>query len=166
MSKGGVAVLIVAAVVFSGLGFAFGQAVQAASSISEPIPTQGWVEAYIGAKLADMQIKIDELTAQLLQLTGGEAVISSPEIPDPDDDQPVTTPPVPPAPTKVKVKDSGINVRSDASENASLVSTASANSTLTYLDQKNDSQGRAWYKVRLANGTEGWVAGWLCNEPE
>ena len=166
MSKGGVVVLIVAALVFSALGFVFGRVVQAASNIPGPVPSQSWVEGYVGDRLAAMQQEVDKLQALLLQYTGGSIPVdNNTDIPSPDDN-PSVTPPVPPAPATVKVKDSGINVRSDASESASIVGTAAANSTLTYLDKKNDSQGRAWYKVRLDSGTEGWVAGWLCNTPE
>lgn len=168
MSKGGIAVLVVAALVFAALGFVFGQVVQAAVNNPGPLVSESWVEQYVGQKLADMQLKIDELEAQLLQYQTGGVASGSPSIPEPGGQtgSGVTTPPAQATPTTVKVKSNSVNVRSDATVDASIVGSVAAETTLTYLDKKVDSKNQTWYKVRLANGTEGWVAGWLCYDPQ
>jgi uncharacterized protein YgiM (DUF1202 family) len=169
MGKGGVAVLIVAALVFAALGFVFGQVVQAANSNPGTLVTETYVQKYVGEIIAEMQSRIDELEMLILDLSGGApvtSVIPEPQPNNPDNltvPNPITTSP---APTSVKIKSNGVNVRSDASATASIVGSVATNTVLTYIGQKNDSEGRAWYNVRLANGTEGWVAGWLCYEPE
>ena len=176
MSKGGIAVLIVAAAVFALLGFAFGQVVQAADKGlgNQHLVTETYVQKYVGEVVAELQAHIDELDLRLKGgAVGGEVDPAIPEPPgEPDDAVAATAPPTPdtaatPAPTTVKIKSSGVNIRSDASTSASIVSSVAANTVLTYLGQKNDSQGQVWYQVRLSsNGTEGWVASWLCYEPE
>lgn len=170
MSKGGIAVLVVAAVVFLALGFVFGQVMQAASNnIDGPLVTEGYVHQYVGMAVAEIQTDIDKLEMRVLELSGGEGISTIPEpTGDPENTSPITptTPTTPPAPTSVKIKSSGVNVRSDASTTASIAGSVVANTVLTYLGQKNDSTGQIWYEVRLADGTEGWVASWLCFEPE
>ena len=172
MSRGGIAVLIVAALVFAGLGFVFGQVVQAANNTPANLVTEDYVHQYVGRMLTEMQTKVDSLEMRIHELTGSGA--GSATIPEPPNNGSSTTPTTPttpatPTPTTVKIKAdvSSANVRADASETASIVGSASANTVLTYLGvKKNDSQGRAWYNVRLSNGTEGWVASWVCNEPQ
>ena len=169
MSKGGLAVLVVAAVVFAALGFVFGQVVQAANSnVPGAVVTETYVQQYVGEMLADMQSKLDEFDMRLYELSGGVPV-SNTEPPEPSDDigapaNPNT--PSTPQPSKVKIKSNGVNVRSEASTTASIVGGVTINTEITYLGQITDSQGQVWYNVRLDNGTEGWVAGWLCYDPE
>jgi len=166
MSKGGIAVLVVAALVFTALGFVFGQVVQAANNTPATLVTESYVQKYVGEMMADMQSKIDELDLRVAELSGSASGDTT--VPEPSDNQGPTstsTNPATPKPTTVKVKSSGVNVRSDASTTASVVGSVTANTVLTYLDQKTDGQGQVWYKVQLQNGTQGWVAGWLCYDP-
>ena len=168
MSKGGVAVLIVAALVFAALGFVFGQVVQAANNNPGALVTETYVQKYVGEIIAEMQSKIDELEMRILDLSSGSPV--TPAMPEQTSDNTTDNPPVidtpSVSPTSVKIKSDSVNVRSDASASASKVDAVAANTVLIYLGQKNDNVGQAWYNVRLANGIEGWVAGWLCYEPE
>lgn len=167
MSKGGIAVLIVAALVFLALGFVFGNVMQEAkSNLPGAMVTETYVQQYVGMTVAALQTKIDELEMRVFDLTGGEGSTTS--IPEPTDNpvNPTANPTTPPAPTTVKIKSSGVNVRSDASTTASIVGGVAANTVLTYLGQKNDSTGQAWYHVRLEDEKDGWVASWLCYEPE
>ncbi len=174
MSKGGIAVLVVAALVFATLGFVFGQVIQAAvdtGSADNPVVTEDFVETYVGTRLADMQTKINDLEEQVLALSGGSTGdnLDVSAIPEPGSGT-ITTPEEPSTATssftKVTVQADSVNVRSDASAEAEIVGNVIAETELDYLGQKNDSDGQVWYKVRLADDTEGWVASWLCYEPQ
>ncbi|MCL1906157.1 MAG: SH3 domain-containing protein [Clostridiales bacterium] len=166
MSKGGVAVLVVAALVFAALGFVFGQVVQAANSNPGTLVTEGYVHQYVGVQLAEMQNNIDDLEMRILELSGTAAGIGTdPETPDNTGNSPGTTA-VTPSPSTVKIQSGSVNVRSDSATTSSVVGSAKAGDVLTYLGQKNGSDGQAWYHVRLSDGTEGWVASWLCHDPE
>ncbi|MBR5430015.1 MAG: hypothetical protein IK116_05755, partial [Firmicutes bacterium] len=69
MSKGGIIVLIVAALVFCGLGFVIGQVVQASGSVggseSDPVVTQSYVDKLVGKQVSALQAEIDEINATL-----------------------------------------------------------------------------------------------------
>ncbi|MCL1976103.1 MAG: SH3 domain-containing protein [Firmicutes bacterium] len=172
MSKTGIAVLVVAALVFTALGFVFGQVIQAANNSPGALVTESYVQKYVGEMMAEMQSQMDELEMRILSLSGGEAdstVVAEP-LDNPGDSSTTTNTtntPTPATPKTVKVKaGDGVNVRSEASTTASKVGSATAEAVLTYLGQKTDSAGQVWYNVRLDDGKEGWVAGWLCNEPQ
>jgi uncharacterized protein YgiM (DUF1202 family) len=169
MSKGGIMVLIMACLVFSGLGFVFGRVVTEASNVPSEVVSKSWVQLYVGDMMAEIQEKLDNLEMQNLDVSSDSPDTSI--IPEPLNNPTTPTPnpnPAPKQPTSVRVKstNTSVNIREDASANASIVGSAESNAVLTYLGQKNDSEGQAWYHVRLADGSEGWVAGWLCNDPE
>jgi uncharacterized protein YgiM (DUF1202 family) len=173
MSKGGITVLAVAAVVFTALGFVLGQVMlKASENAPRVVASETYVQQYVGMALAEMQETIDDLEMRIFSLTGGETP-ADPTTTQPSgqvNDPAATTPGVattPTGPTTVKIKANSVNVRSDASTGASRVGDGvAANTVLTYLGQKNDSDGKAWYHVRLPDGKEGWVASWLCYDPE
>jgi len=172
MNKIGVAVLVVAALVFTGLGYALGQVIQKveAKTMAGDLVTEGYVQIYVGEMLAEMQSRIDELEMLLYELRGSSTdTVVTPQPNDPADN-PATTPTGNATTSTAKTvkinAENGVNVRNDASASATLVGSANNNAVLTYLGQKNGSDGRAWYNVRLENGTEGWVASWFCFEPE
>lgn len=54
------------------------------------------------------------------------------------------------------VNGSVVNIRSDAGADKKIISSVTKGSRLAVLDKKGD-----WYKVQLANGSIGWIAGWL-----
>lgn len=163
MSKGGVIILIVAALVFTGLGFVIGQVVVAAGnspgSEGDPTVVQSYVDKLVGEKTSALQNQIDDLYALV------EAGGVSPGAADPPPGGGTTDPGTPSSnPTKVKVTSDSVNVRSSASTGGEIVGTVSAGTELTYISTTQASDG-AWYHVRLSSGVEGYVAGWLCGDP-
>ena len=158
MSKGGVIILIIAALVFTGLGFVIGQVVQAAGnnpgSESDPVVVQSYVDKLVGEKVSALQTQIDELEA----LIEADGTVSGSE----DDNN--TTGETNSEATKVKVASDSVNVRASASTSAEIVGTVASGTVLTYLGSTHASDG-TWYNVQLSNGVEGYVAGWLCGEP-
>ena len=165
MSKGGVIILIIAALVFTGLGFVIGQVVKAAGSYpgseADPAASQSYVDKLVGLKTSELQTEIDTLKA-LVEAAGlsesgsgnnGEGNEGE-GVPNGNDSEA----------TKVKVTSDSVNVRSSASTSAEIVRTVASGTVLTYLGSTRASDG-TWYSVRLTNGVEGYVAGWLCGEP-
>ena len=160
MSKGGIVVLIIAAVVFCGLGFVIGQVVQASGdlpgSADDPAVTQSYVDKLVGERVSALQEEIEEL--QALIAAGGVSDIDTSNGDDTTGGD--TTGSV----SQVKVTTDSVNVRSEASTSASIVGSANNGDVLTYLDSITASDG-VWYHVELSNGTEGYVASWLCGTP-
>jgi hypothetical protein len=70
--------------------------------------------------------------------------------------------PPPPAsmPEVVYVRVATVNIREAAATGAKLVATARKGNKLLVLDESQSGQEK-WYKVRLEDGREGWVASWL-----
>lgn len=170
MSKGGVAVLVIAALVFGVLGFVIGQVVQAAvetpGSADDPLVTQSYVDKLVGERTLELQTQLEDLQNYILTGTTGDTAtdgtdLSSADGETGDDTGNDTSDPVY---SSVKVTATSINVRSSASTSASVVGSASANTVLTYIGEKTASDG-VWYNVKLSNGTEGWVASWVCGDP-
>lgn len=160
MSKGGVIVLIIAALVFAGLGFVVGNVVSGMAelpgSATDPAVTEGYVDKAIAIRTEQLQSQIDELRG--LIDGGGGAVIADPN------SQPVNPPDGQTTSGKVKVTADSVNIRSSASTGAEIVGTANSGTELEYLASVNASDG-VWYNVRLSSGTEGYVASWLCGNP-
>ncbi|MDO4732144.1 MAG: SH3 domain-containing protein [Bacillota bacterium] len=162
MSKSGVIVLIIAAIVFAGLGFVIGNVVSAAGtnpgSIDDPVMTQQGVEKLISARIADLEGRLDSMEA-LLDATvsgeGGTNVEGNTESGNVTDAE---------GGMHVKVTADSVNVRASASTSSQIVSTISSGTELEYLDSTAASDG-TWYQVRLQNGSIGYVAGWLCSDP-
>ena len=163
MSKGGVVVLIIAALVFSGLGFVVGQVVSAsgtqAGSLDDPVATQSYVDKLFATRTQDMQADIDELYA----LLGGSSISGS-GMTDPAGSGGETTGGA--TSMTVRVTSDDVNVRASASTDAEIVAGGVASGTeLEYLGSTT-SGSDTWYHVRLSNGTEGYVASWLCAAPQ
>lgn len=57
---------------------------------------------------------------------------------------------------KATVTSGVVNLRGKPTTESDLLTTLSAGTSLTLLEQQGD-----WYRVKTPNGTEGWVAGWL-----
>ena len=172
MKTGSIIVLVLAAIVFAAVGFTLGQFVNASVAIpgsaDDPLVSQSFVQRYVNDRLSIMQGRIDELEAEIIRLTGTTIEGNQGNnIQEPGNNQPdPPEPPTPPAPTTVTVREgTAINVRSSASETASIITTVNGGTTLEYLSSQNDNQGRTWYRVRLADGREGWIAGWLASDP-
>ena len=53
----------------------------------------------------------------------------------------------------------GLNIRASASTTARLVGSAKDGNVLTVLDGPQEADGYTWWKVKTADGKEGWAAG-------
>ena len=170
MSKGGIAVLVIAALVFGVLGFVIGQVVQAAvetpGSADDPLVTQSYVDKLVGERTLELQTQLEDLQNFILTGETGGTTSDGTDTASADGETGTTgdNDTATPSYSSVKVSATSINVRSSASTSASVVGTASANTVLTYLGEKSVSDG-FWYNVELSNGTEGWVASWVCGTP-
>ena len=173
MSKGGIIVLIVAALVFCGLGFVIGQVVQAsgatAGSESDPVVTQSYVDKLVGKQVSALQAEIDEINAALKGNTTTAAATdnSGSTTANPSSTSSTSsssTSTSTSSATSVKVTSDAVNIRAEASTEATIVGTAASGDVLAYLGSTSASDG-TWYNVRMANGTTGYIASWLCSDP-
>lgn len=157
MSKVGVVVLIIAALVFCGLGFVIGQVVQySGNSIgtdADPVVQQSYVDKLVGERTSTLQTQIDELKTQIEALGNGSGV-QNPSTGNVD---------VPVGDTQHVKTTTSVNIRSAASTEGNVLVTVDTNTELVYLGSASSSDG-TWYNVRLSNGTEGYVASWFCSE--
>ena len=171
MSKGGIIVLIVAALVFCGLGFVIGQVVQAsgatAGSESDPVVTQSYVDKLVGKQVSALQAEIDEINAALKGNTTPASNTDnsgSTTKPDSNSGSNSSSNSSTSSATSVKVTSDAVNIRAEASTEATIVGTAASGDVLAYLGSTSASDG-TWYNVRMANGTTGYIASWLCSDP-
>ena len=159
MSKSGVIILIIAAVVFTGLGFVIGQVVVAAGSNpgtkDDPAVTQSYVDTLVGARVSDLQTQIEDLEALMNSMVSGETTPASND----DDDEETSGS----STQHVKITSDGLNVR-DAASTGNVLTSLNSGDVVVYLDSVSASDG-TWYKIKLDDGTVGYVAGWLCGEP-
>ena len=157
MSKGGVIVLIIAAIVFTGLGFVIGNVVLASGnnpgSKEDPVMTQSGVEQLLSVRISELEAQIDQLEV-LLNATSDSntGTEENGNTEDPDSS----------SPSNVEVTSDSVNVRASASTSASIVASVTAGTVLTYL---GDSEDGEWDHVELSDGTEGYIASYLCGEP-
>jgi N-acetylmuramoyl-L-alanine amidase len=63
-------------------------------------------------------------------------------------------------PEVVYVKTASVNIRETGGTNAKVVTTARKGNKLLVLGETQSGKEK-WYKVRLEDGREGWVASWL-----
>ena len=167
MSKGGIIVLIVAALVFCGLGFVIGQVVQASGSVagseSDPVVTQSYVDKLVGKQVSALQAEIDEINAALKgNTTPASNTDNSGSSTKPDSSSSNNSSTS--SATSVKVTSDAVNIRAEASTEATIVGTAASGDVLAYLGSTSASDG-TWYNVKMANGTTGYIASWLCSDP-
>lgn len=69
-------------------------------------------------------------------------------------------------PTEATVKDKGINVRSDAGTNSTILSSIGAGSKVQVYDAVEGKDGYTWYVVYINGTTRGFVRGDLITVPE
>ncbi|HHW57154.1 MAG TPA: SH3 domain-containing protein [Clostridia bacterium] len=61
-----------------------------------------------------------------------------------------------PLPSSIKVTANDVNIRKGPGTNYGIITQVKKGTVLSALDKSGD-----WYKVKLQNGTIGWIAGWL-----
>ena len=150
MNKSSIIILVIAAVVFAGLGFVVGQVMAEGNnpgSANDPVVSQSYVDELVGVKVTELQNQIDEIQSILT----GEPVSSG----DSDSATGQT----------VSVTTDSVNIRDSASTTASIVTTVSEGTVLSYLGQTTASDG-IWYNVETSGGSEGWLRSDLCTSPE
>ena len=151
MNKSSIVILVIAAVVFAGLGFVVGQVMTEGNnpgSADDPVVSQSYVDELVGVKVTELQNQIDEINATL----SGEPVGSD----DSSDSATGQT---------VSVTSDSVNIRKSASTSASIVTTVSEGTVLSYLGQTSASDG-IWYNVETSGGSAGWLRSDLCSSPE
>lgn len=168
MTKGRIALLFVAAVVFLSVGFVIGQIVQAAGTIpgtaGDPLVAQSYVEKAVQKNVAEMEKKLQEMEKKVASLekqlkdapkntannnktnnqTSGGGISTG------GDNKPI-------ADGKVAIAlQDDTNVRSGPGTTYNKVVTLKQGDTMTVVLEEN-----GWYQVDLPNGQEGWVANWV-----
>ena len=160
MNKSSVVILIIAAVVFTGLGFVVGQVMAEGKnpgSADDPVVSESYVDKLVGDRASALQTQIDEIMA-VLDSDGTVPNTNWNDNPDEPDDN--TT-----ANQTVSVTADSVNIRSTASTSANIVTTVSSGTVLTYLDQSSQSDG-VWYNVKTSGGSTGWIRSDLCSSPK
>ncbi|MCL1873134.1 MAG: SH3 domain-containing protein [Clostridiales bacterium] len=169
MTRSGIVILIVAAVVFLSLGFVVGQVVQAMvntpGSANDPIVSQSFVEKLVGEKVAVLQTQIESLQAEISRLNDElnnkdslpvAAGVNSPADQEEPDDTDATDSS---QKQQVQVTAGSVNVRRGPSTNTEAIDSVKKGEKLTWTEKQN-----GWYKVTLSNGAEGWILGDLVTE--
>ncbi|MBQ1501147.1 MAG: SH3 domain-containing protein [Firmicutes bacterium] len=160
MSKSSVIILIIAAVVFTGLGFVVGQVVAEGNnpgSKDDPVVSQTYVDELVGVRVTDLQNQIDELTARL----DGNAPAPSNNT---NNNSGTNTNTNTTAKTVTVTADS-VNIRQSATTDSGIVATVSSGTVLTYIDQTS-ADGYTWYNIRTSGGSTGWIRSDLCSSPK
>jgi uncharacterized protein YgiM (DUF1202 family) len=159
MAKKGAVILIVVAIVCVGVGFAVGYVVQAAfnspGSENDPLVSQSYVETIVGERTATLQTQIEELQTQLDALQGGSAPTNTSTNNNNNSSSNSTNNSTSNDKT-VTVTGTSVNVRAEANASSSIVASTVKGDKLTYISTEGD-----WYKVKLSNGTTGYIASWL-----
>jgi uncharacterized protein YgiM (DUF1202 family) len=160
MNKGGIIMLVIAAIVFCGLGFVIGQWAKAASvptpgGKDDPLVSKNYVDKLVAERTADLQNQLDELMAQFLAM-GGSLDIPIDNSNDNNDTPAVVTPPPGPTYTSVKITTNGARVRSQPNTTSDVLITLNSGDVVDYLGEEND-----FYKIKLPDGREGYIATWL-----
>ncbi|HWJ02886.1 MAG TPA: SH3 domain-containing protein [Verrucomicrobiae bacterium] len=146
--------LVIAVVVVTviGAGVLIGKQVGAAGvdpgSQGDPLVAKSYVDSKI-ANILDRLTKLESDVAEIKSTLSKTPAPSTPSTPS----NPTT-----PAPTVKKGTVSGawVNIRSGPGTGYSKVTTVGKGTVGEVLG--SDS---GWYKIKLGNGTVGWIAGWL-----
>ena len=157
MNKSSVIILIIAAVVFAGLGFVVGQVMAAGSnpgSADDPVVSESYVDKLVGDRASALQTQIDDIMAIL---DGGSNPPDNGDEPDDPDNSTTDS-------QTVTVTGDSVNIRATASTSASVVTTVSSGTVLNYLGQSSQSDG-VWYNVKTSGGATGWIRSDLCSSP-
>lgn len=160
MNKSSVVILIIAAVVFTGLGFVVGQVMAEGKnpgSADDPVVSESYVDKLVGDRASALQTQIDEIMAVL----DSDGTVPNTNGNDNTDDPGNSTT----TSQTVSVTADSVNIRSTASTSASIVTTVSSGTVLTYLDQSSQSDG-VWYNVKTSGGSTGWIRSDLCSSPK
>ena len=160
MNKSSVVILIIAAVVFTGLGFVVGQVMAEGKnpgSADDPVVSESYVDKLVGDRASALQTQIDEIMAVLDSNSTTPNTNGNNNTDNPDNN---TT-----ASQTVSVTADSVNIRASASTSASIVTTVSSGTVLTYLDQSSQSDG-VWYNVKTSGGSTGWIRSDLCSSPK
>lgn len=159
MNKVGVIILVIAALVFCGLGFLIGSTVEYSEknygTSADPVAQKSYVDTLVSNNIAVLQEEIDDLKAQIADLTaaieGGNTGTGNPNGGNNTTTQSVKT-------------TASVNVRATASTTGSVLTTVDTNTVLTYIGSTSGSDG-TWYNVKLSDGTVGYVFSQYCSEP-
>lgn len=162
MSKSSVIILIIAAVVFTGLGFVVGQVVAAGNnpgSADDPVVSESYVDKLVGDRATQLQNQIDEIMA-VIDTGDNNNNNNNNDDPASGDNNDSSS-----ENKTVKVSADSVNIRSSASTSADIVTTVSSGTVLTYLGQSSQSDG-VWYNVKTSGGSTGWIRSDLCSSPQ
>lgn len=176
-------VLVLLGAIFSVvIGFAFGSGILGGSapapgSAQDPLVTQSYADKTIDDKIAALENQVEELTlkVQVLENDLLEVYALVNKTPTGSTTAPstggTTTTPSTPPPTTGSVSTSNIGKTASISKDNNVVNlrktvgtsseivrklTPTDTFTITKVDTTED-----WYQVQMADGTIGWVAGWL-----
>ena len=161
MNKSSIIILVIAAVVFTALGFVVGQVIAAGDnpgSKDDPVVSQTYVDELVGVKVTDLQNQIDELAAMINN--GG--TVNPPA--DNDNDNDVPEPDNNDTSKTVTVTGDSVNIRASASTSADVVTTVSSGTVLVYVSQSS-VDGYIWYQIKTSGGASGWIRSDLCSSP-
>ena len=169
MSKSSVIILIIAAVVFTGLGFVVGQVIAAGNtpgSKDDPVVSQTYVDELVGVKVTALQNQIDEIMSMLEGTGGGDTTGGDTNNGGNTGGSTGGDTNSGGATTKtVTVTGDSVNIRSSASTSGSVVTTVSKGTVLTYLSQSQSSD-EIWYNVKTSGGSTGWIRSDLVTSPK
>ncbi|MCR6545396.1 SH3 domain-containing protein [Dehalobacterium formicoaceticum] len=171
MTKGRIALLVMAAVVFLSVGFVLGQIVQASGTIpgtsGDPLVAQSYVEKVVNETVADMEKKLADMESQVTSLqkkvedlSADDNKSASQQVsakPAADTTPKKQTPPAAASKKTVVVKgNSSVMVRTGPDTTYNKVASLLKGDEATVIYEENN-----WYKVILRDGQEGWVANWV-----
>ena len=169
MTRGGIVVLVVAAVVFLSLGFVVGQVVQAMvntpGSSNDPIVSQSYVEKLVGERVAALQTQIEGLQAEISRLNdelngkNSLATVAGVNPPEGQEYPDNNTSSASSQKQQVQVTAGSVNVRRGPSTTTETIDSVKKGDKLPWIEKQN-----GWYKVKLSDGTEGWILGDLVTE--
>ena len=163
MSKSSIIILVIAAVVFTGLGFVVGQVMAEGSnpgSADDPVVSQTYVDELVGVRVTELQNQIDELNAKI---SGGATPADNTGADNNTGKKPTGSDTT--ANKTVTVTGDSVNVRSSASTSAGIVTTVSSGTVMSFIEQTS-ADGSVWYKVKTSGGAEGWIRSDLCSSPK
>ncbi|MGI6678090.1 MAG: SH3 domain-containing protein [Dehalobacterium sp.] len=173
MTKGRIALLVVAAMVFLSVGFVLGQIVQASGTIpgtaGDPLVAQSYVEKVVNETVAEMEKKLTDMESQVASLQKQVEEFSAQNSKSAvqqvanSNTEKTSTPTAPKNETPpntgkktVVVSGGSANVRTGPDTSYSKVVTLLNGDEATVIYEEDK-----WYKVILKDGREGWIANWV-----
>ncbi|MEL7564784.1 MAG: SH3 domain-containing protein [Dehalobacterium sp.] len=175
MTKGRLALLVVAAIVFLSVGFVIGQIVQAAGTVpgtaGNPLVSQSYVEKVVGETVAELENKLDEMESKVTALQekiddlssssgkGSSSVSSGNSKSNSGNSSSGSSTNKPDTSSQGKtvvVSSASANVRTGPGTTYEKITTLLEGDTVKLILEEN-----SWCKVTLDDGQEGWIANWL-----